>query len=358
MAQKEVEITEFIELREKKLYHQLTLKVQAYVKDPNVNKNVNLLNVYKKYVQPIENKFNPYALVEIISYAIPFFTEPTEALTFLESLESKFKDNVEALIFIKVLKGEVLLDEQKNQNDCLLLITELEKLLSDLDVMSPVQSRYYLFASNLYCAQSKHKEYYNYCLKYLGSTDLSTIDQAVKSKHAFLLGLAALLSESIYNFGELLMHPILETLKETPNSWLIELLNVFNTGDVHQFEKMKLKWAYIPDIAVQENNLRRKLSVICFVEMAYKRQATTKCLSFQEIADKTFVSPNEVELLVMKALAVGLVKGKIDQVGECVYISWVQPRVMTKEPIAYMINRLDSWCTEIERVHGRVLKEA
>jgi len=357
-AQKEVEMSELEELQTKKLWHQLTLKLLIYVKDKNIQKKVNLLDFYNKFVQPIESKMNSFALVEIVSYVIPFFKESKEAVEFLDSLELKVKDKMEALIFAKVLKGEILLDKLKNQQDCLVVITDVDKLLSDLDEISPVHSRYYLLASHLYRIQGKHTEYYRTCLKYLGSIDLSTISPPDKLRNAFLLGLAALLSDDIYNLGELLMHPILDSLTNTSNYWLVELLNAFNNGDITKFAKMKPQWASIPDIAVQEHKLRQKISLLCLMEMTFKRQAKNRRLSFQEIANETQLSLDQIEMLVMKALSLGLVKGKIDQVSEGVYLEWVQPRVMNKIPIAAMINRLDSWCTEVKNMQYRMQDEA
>lgn len=70
-------------------------------------------------------------------------------------------------------------------------------------------------------------------------------------QHAFFLGLAALLGDGIYNIGELvsnepqldhfhlnnnfslqLAHPILESLKDTENAWVVDLLKAFNSGDI------------------------------------------------------------------------------------------------------------------------------
>lgn len=357
-AEKEVEVFELEELQSKKLWHQLTLKLLLYVKNPNVQQKVNLLEFYTKFIQPIESKMNSLALVEIVSYIIPFYKEPKEAVTFLESLEPKVKDTVEALIFAKVLKGEILLDKLKNQPECLVVITDVDKLLSDLDEISPVHSRYYLLASHLYRIQGKHTDYYRTCLKYLGSIDLSTINQQDQMRNAFLLGLAALLSDDIYNLGELLMHPILDSLTNTSNYWLVELLNAFNNGDITKFAKMKPQWASIPDIAVQEHKLRQKISLLCLMEMTFKRQAKNRCLSFQEIANETHLSLDQIEMLVMKALSLGLVKGKIDQVSEGVYLEWVLPRVMNITPIASMIGRLDSWCTEVKNMQYRMQDEA
>lgn len=39
------------------------------------------------------------------------------------------------------------------------------------------------------------------------------------------------------------MHPILESLKGTPNAWLVDLLFAFNRGDIDMFERLKPSWA-------------------------------------------------------------------------------------------------------------------
>lgn len=67
--------------------------------------------------------------------------------------------------------------------------------------------------------------------------------------------------------------------------------------------------------------------------MTFKRPATDRQLSFEEIAKETRLPLNEVEHLVMKALAQGLVRGAIDQVSEKVHMTWVQPRVLNKQQV-------------------------
>lgn len=49
--------------------------------------------------------------------------------------------------------------------------------------------------------------------------------------------------------------------------------------------------------------------------MTFKRPSHNRQLTFTEIANETKLPLNEIELLVMKALSQGLVKGAIDQVG-------------------------------------------
>lgn len=47
----------------------------------------------------------------------------------------------------------------------------------------------------------------------------------------------------------------------------------------------------------------------------------------------------QVELLVMKALSVGLVKGSIDEVDGRVHMTWVQPRVLDLQQVTGAIRK-------------------
>ena len=82
------------------------------------------------------------------------------------------------------------------------------------------------------------------------------------------------------------------------------------------------------DLKASEVKLRQKICLLCLMEMAFTRPAANKQLSFGEIAAKTKLPEDEVELLVMRALSLGLVKGSIDQVDKKIFVSWVQPRVL------------------------------
>lgn len=70
-------------------------------------------------------------------------------------------------------------------------------------------------------------------------------------------------------------------------------------------------------------------------------------LTFAEISQETRLPLGEVELLVMKALAQGLVRGAIDQVAGTVNMTWVQPRVLDRSQIAGMVQRLEGWCKDV-----------
>lgn len=81
--------------------------------------------------------------------------------------------------------------------------------------------------------------------------------------------------------------------------------------------------------------------------MTFKRPSHKRQLTFEEIATETKLPRNEIELLVMKALSQGLVKGAIDEVAGTVNMTWVQPRVLNRTQIANMIDKLDKWCEHV-----------
>ena len=84
------------------------------------------------------------------------------------------------------------------------------------------------------------------------------------------------------------------------------------------------------------------------VESIFKRSKEARgSITFFEISRETRVSLDEVELLVMRALSLGLIRGKIDEVDTVVNVKWVQPRVLDKNQIKTIQTRLDEWSAKV-----------
>ncbi|XP_060534301.1 26S proteasome non-ATPase regulatory subunit 13 [Cylas formicarius] len=352
-------VTEWAQLEElhnKRLWHQLTLKLLSLIKNPELRKDEILIQLYNNFIQTFENKINPLSLVEIIAVVIEQFKDPKEAISFLEKTEPKVKISPDAQNLCKVLAGQLHLEKLKDLNATKKIIEEVEATLDNADGVTPVHGRFYLLASQYYRIQGDHAQYYRTALRYLGCIELDSLTEDTKIQQAFFLGLAALLGEGVYNLGELLAHPVLETLKSTENGWLVELLYAFNSGDINKFEQMKPKWSTIADLAAHELFLRQKISLLCLMEMTFKRPSHDRQLTFAEIAKETKLPINEIELLVMKALSQGLVKGAIDQVANTVNMTWVQPRVLDRPQISIMVERLNEWCKYVNTME-KLLEE-
>jgi 26S proteasome regulatory subunit N9 len=96
------------------------------------------------------------------------------------------------------------------------------------------------------------------------------------------------------------------------------------------------------------------------MEIVFKRSKEERGnMSFSQIATETRVTVDEVEHLVMKALSLGLIKGKIDEVAQTVVVAWVQPRVLDKNQIKHISDRIRDWGLKVnERVLALEREEA
>ena len=203
-----------------------------------------------------------------------------------------------------------------------------------------------------------HASYYRAALRFLGCSELSDLSKDEQQSHAFHLSLAALLGKDVYNFGELLAHPILESLNGTPNEWLVNLLLAFNSGNVQGYEKLRSQWSKQPDLNSNQEILYEKLCLLVLMEMTFKREANDRLLTFQDVADQTGLSPDKVELLVMKALSKGLVKGQIDQVGNTINLTWVQPRVLDKDQLKTIMGKISTLNNSIKAMESMIENNA
>jgi 26S proteasome regulatory subunit N9 len=295
--------------------------------------------------------------VEIVSVIVGHISDKKEAVAFLEKLKEKVKICDEATWMCKVLQGQIYLEHLNDLDETKKIILDLKDILEEAGNVTPVHGKYYMLAADYYRLVGQHSDYYRCGLQFLGCA-IDTYPKDQWPQQAFCLGLAALLGEGIYNIGELLAHPILESLNGTENEWLVELLKVFNTGDINKFEQMKPQWSKIADLAAQEVKLRQKISLLCLMEMTFKRPANKRTISFDEIAKEAKLPLKEVEILIMKAFAQGLVKGAIDEVAGVVNMSWVQPRVLDRQQVAAMATTLDTWMASITSMEHLIEERA
>merc|ERR1712025_1018381 len=227
-----------------------------------------------EFVADFEAKIDPLSLAFIANVVLERFTSPEEAMVFIEGVSEKVKMNNEAFAMTKVLMGRIKLHKYEQHKETKAIIEEVETLLSEIDGVSPVHSPFYLLASDLYRIQGKHKDFYRSSLRFLGCTDVEEMSKEEQAKHAFFLSLAALLGDKVFNFGELLAHKVLESLKGGENEWLIDILFAFNSGDVAKFRALKPKWSSQPDLAANESVLFEKVCLMCLMEMTFRREET------------------------------------------------------------------------------------
>lgn len=335
------------ELYEKKLWHQLTLKLTEFVKNEYFAQNGGLVEMYDNFLADFEHRINMLSLMEIVMYIVKEIKEPETAIEFLEREKEKIKNDIEAEVLCMTAIGNIKL-QQSNMEETKTLVEQARGILETIDGVTTVHGRFYELCSNYHKITGSYNDYYRDALRFLGCVEISTMAVGEQVDRALHLSLAALLGNDIYNFGELLAHPVLQSLKGTEHGWLIDLLFAFNSGDLAKFELLRPQWQKQADLNRNYKSLRQKISLLCLMELTFKRPSNDRNLTFAMIAREAQLPLEEVELLVMKALSLGLVKGSIDEVEQMVHMTWVQPRVLDLNQIAHMRDRLSEWCDKVK----------
>ncbi|QLL30737.1 hypothetical protein HG536_0A05520 [Torulaspora globosa] len=360
---------EFEELYEQKLWHQLTERLTVFFDD---SRSIPLrLRVYCNFVSKFHDKINQLSVVEFLLQSLKTHEDHDESLKFLTELEQSFKD-----IDAKKQRNDGLKD---HENGCLLieieiariylsknelvksrdLLDELEKLLDQRDAMPlKVTNAFYLANAEYYRLKQDFNSFYYTSLLYL-----STIPQQEKQPEedadkykelAYNLSIAALLGDKIYNFGELLRHPIMKSIiNDSAYKWLFDLLNALTVGDFDQFDSLiGVQIPKVPILSEHESFLRQKICLMTLVESVFAKNIRT--LSFDDIAEATHLPKSNIEHLVMRAISLNLIKGSIDQVNELVSVTWVQPRIINAEQIARMKDKLVEWSEEVSALGEKI----
>jgi 26S proteasome regulatory subunit N9 len=167
----------------------------------------------------------------MLTVVIGHMTNKTDAVQFIDKIREKVTICEEAVWLCKVIQGQIYLEFLNDLEQTKKIVEELKDTLDEAGNVTTVHGKYYMLAAQYYRLVGKHSEYYRCGLQFLGCA-IDTYPKEEWAQQAFFLGLAALLGEGIYNIGELLVHPILESLKGTENEWLVELLKAFNSGNI------------------------------------------------------------------------------------------------------------------------------
>ena len=282
----------------------------------------------------------------------PVLADAKERLSFFSALAAKVDKptSQDAFVYVTVIVAEVKLllgDLSDMRKD----LRKAELILEGFDsVESVVHAAFYRVSADYFQAKLDFTLYYRHTLLYLACVDLSDLSSDERQKRAYELSVAALMSDSIYNFGELLLHPILDSLKETSHDWLRDLVFVINRGDLVEYDETRNHLSKNTLMLERKSFLDEKISMSALTEAVFKRAPHDRTITFQDLAKETRVGFEHMEHLVMKAMSLGLVRGSIDQVNEVARITWVQPKVLDMKQIDSMRRRLNDWDDSVNQL--------
>jgi 26S proteasome regulatory subunit N9 len=381
---------------QKKLWHQVAQQLLGYLKQPAFAQE--LLPLQEHVVSRLHSKFAPLSYVRwsvAISGLVGGGGNVPAGLAHLEATlphitkelsgaRSNEQDEQAVLLLqIEILRRTLTTPGVDASATAEKLATYWTRIDHYSGVMEArVYAAYYQAHYELSKLRGNPQEYYSSALLYLTYIPLSELSQRSQQSLASDIGLAALLGANIYNFGELLQQPILSSLDSTEYNWLPPFLRAFNNGNIQEFNKIfnEVKGKY-PTLAQNAVFLNQKLRIMTLMELVFRlpsgkntgaaaasasasaaassssptpaaaapSDVRGRVLSFSAISSGCDIPLDQVEWLLMKALALKVIKGNIDQVANDIRITWVSPRVLDKEQIQKVQERLTVWQGDVEQ---------
>ncbi|KAI8530653.1 hypothetical protein RHMOL_Rhmol11G0076400 [Rhododendron molle] len=201
------------DLYQKKLWHQLTLKLEQFVSLSAFQAGDSLIQLYHNFIADFETKINLLKLAHFAVIVSRQYPEKEAAISFLEGVIEKLRATremriEEPILYIK-MQIAIFNVEKGDQKECKKLLEDGKTTLDSMTDIDPsVYASYYWVSSQYHKSRQEFAEFYKSALLYLAYTSVESISESFKLDLAFDLSLAALLGENIYNFGELLAHPI------------------------------------------------------------------------------------------------------------------------------------------------------
>ncbi|CAM6085195.1 unnamed protein product [Calypogeia fissa] len=364
------------DLYERRLWHQLTLKLEQFVALAVLQAGDTLIKLYHNFISDFETKINLLKLAHFSVIVSRQYAEGDVAIHFLEEVieklgatrekrieepSDKFRTSKdrrieEAILYVKMQIAALKL-QQGDRKQCKVLLEEGKTTLDSMtDVDPSVHASVHWVSSQFHKSRQEFADFYKSALLYLAYTSVETLAEPFKLDLAFDLSLAALLGDHIYNFGELLAHPIVKSMLGTESEWLYFILEAFNAGDLTKYQELcrvyNAALTAQPALVENEKKLWEKINILALMELIFSRPSEERTIPLSIIAERTKLSLDAVEHLLIKSLSVHLIEGVIDQVDGTVRVSWVQPRVLGIPQITALRDRLDTW---LQKVHTTLL---
>jgi 26S proteasome regulatory subunit N9 len=328
----------------------LTTSYQEFIKLPQAKPY--LIGLFQNFIQTIHNKVNPIRYVEIGLATAQQLSSPAEAVEFMNQINEKVDDDKTREAFIlscmETAQFRLLNQETDSVKEA---IDTCRAYLDNLPNAEPtIYSSFYRITADYHKSRAEFTKYYQNCFLYLSCINVELLTKAEATSRAHDLAISALLGEELYNFGELLMHPILQYLKDGDMDWLYQLIFTFNAGDISKFEASTPHFSSQPLLQSHAAFLRQKICLMALVEHIFQRRIDDRLVPFADIAAETRIPGAEVEHLVMKALSLGLIRGNIDEVDQVVKVEWIQPRYLDMNQLIKTKGKLLHWQTKVQKM--------
>ena len=188
------------------------------------------INLYKNLIINYNNFFNKLHLSEIIILVSLEFSTSNSAINFLNEQINNIKQNSEFIILLelKIIHFKIL------NGDFETSFNDLNKIFLKINEQThiTIRSTYYKTLSELDKARGDYDSYYLNILLYLSISQI-TFNVVI----AFDLCKSILISNNFYSFQEITIHPIINSLNNTDNEWIKDLIFLIDKGSPNSLKE-------------------------------------------------------------------------------------------------------------------------
>lgn len=375
-------------LNDQKLWFQLTQKLEVLFFDNEfkteiTNKQKQL--IFENFVEPIIMSLDDTKVTEFFIYILNNETEKSleEKIELLNGLKNKLLELDDKKVnqndgYIKRINSKIIIDCEMIQyklqlnrlNESVDILKDalntLENPLFENFVSIRAKLAYYKSILKLNKFNKEYNDYYYNSLLFIScyqklledkyfNNDLYLKETILWANFKPELYYAILLADKIYHFNEILDNQWVNTESFNNDSAQSDKLEALLEGVVskHILEINSTEYTEsINEILSLTNEtskeqllkfLIQKKALVNLLGLIFNENASKKTLPFSEISKKIQVQENEIELLLMKAMSLNLLQGKINQVDQLIKITWIQPRVMTGKEVMVLRDNLVQW---------------
>lgn len=377
------------ELFSLKHWHQLTQAILSFLSDkPTTLKSItpgtslfdngdDISNthqaLYEKVVLKCDTKLNPQSLAIMASMVAETFEGAAQACQLLQQLLDTKQDQLETAgtLYTRskliLWKLQFLANLSADSKEFLELKHKITSFLREgaatLKLMedsaehggdTSVHSAYYEASKAYYKLMGPPDLFFKEGMSFLNYTPMTVLTSQELYELATDLSLAALTGEGVFHFGSVVHDtPILQSLENTENEWLLGWMKCMANGDVEQFHAISTQHAaqiaQHPVLVSRGDIVQEKITLLALVDLIFKRPSAERTLEFTDIASQIGVDVDKVEWVIMKALSLGLMKGSMDQVDGTVNVTWVMPRVLNDTQLQGLATRFGEWAVKVSK---------
>jgi 26S proteasome regulatory subunit N9 len=306
--------------------------------------------VYSAAIEPLERVLDPFHLAQLLFLVSEEISSPPAVRQFLEDALPKLSSapNAQTWLRLQIVAPYI---SNGDFDRALHLLLDIESSI-DYRTDSAVRALFYKIRSSLDKARADYDAFYADAFLYLSASG-----QRGDLVLAFDIARAALCAPNVFSFVELATHGILEALRGSENEWLRTFIFVLADGSPDAIALFREKYRTIfkarPAFAPYVQRIELKVKLCVLQELIFQRPYESRVFAFAEVEKACAVDRGEVELLVLKALAGGLVEGFIDEVEETFVVTRCRTKALTRDRLAHLKGEIERW---VAVVHERRVK--